>query len=674
MTRILQILFYLFISTNILAQSIEHQEDSILVLIQNEVSDSIKARHYLDLGLLTLYTQPLKSIQYSYQTLDISQQEKLHRITSNAYIQLFNTQLFYGSPSDTLIQTIQSLESHIKENGKEENMWSVHWIYALYYHNIQQLDKTIEAYINALEIVQKYFDSPNMEAGLLCNIGIILAEQDKPNEALDYYNKALKLEQDDIGLGGTYQNLGDAYNQLEQFDTAFTYFELAYKYNKKAGDTKGIAVALIEKGNYYSRKEQFERADQLYFETLKIIRDNNIGSLLPLIYTSLAQQYQQQNNYNLAVSYGQKALVEINRQQNYDELIDVYELLQKSYASQGNYKEAFRIRGALMSHKDSVSNAELRTKVEALKTEYEVEQKETENQLLKANNIAKQKTIDSRNITALALGIGLLLLGGLVFVIYRSNLQKQRYNEQLEATVVERTAELQKVNKDLEQANYELKMFNYIASHDIKEPIRNVGNYAGLIFRKLPVNLQFSFKDYFDTIKKSTIQLYTLVEDFSKYTQLSKGTNLATQSVDLNAVLTNLELNLATLLQEKSGRIINKGLPTIKTNSSLVYTILKNLIENGLKFNQSPVPTITLSANETETFTEIFIKDNGIGIEPAYQRQIFEMFKRLHHRHEYKGSGIGLSIVKLLLDKIGGTIEIKSEKDKGSTFKLKIPK
>ena len=100
---------------------------------------------------------------------------------------------------------------------------------------------------------------------------------------------------------------------------------------------------------------------------------------------------------------------------------------------------------------------------------------------------------------------------------------------------------------------------------------------------------------------------------------------------------------------------------------------MKNLVENGLKFNKSPEPTVTLSSRTNGQSVEILVQDNGIGIEPAYREQVFDMFKRLNHRTDFEGSGIGLAIVKLLTDKLGGGIKIESELGQGSTFILQLP-
>jgi light-regulated signal transduction histidine kinase (bacteriophytochrome) len=115
------------------------------------------------------------------------------------------------------------------------------------------------------------------------------------------------------------------------------------------------------------------------------------------------------------------------------------------------------------------------------------------------------------------------------------------------------------------------------------------------------------------------------------------------------------------------------NLPTIQSSNSLLFTALKNLIENGLKYNNSEKPRVNIDYNKTETHHEIIVSDNGIGIDENYHKKIFEMFKRLHNRGAYEGSGIGLAIVKLSIEKLGGTIKLKSEAGEGSRFVISLP-
>ena len=131
--------------------------------------------------------------------------------------------------------------------------------------------------------------------------------------------------------------------------------------------------------------------------------------------------------------------------------------------------------------------------------------------------------------------------------------------------------------------------------------------------------------------------------------------------------------NLQESIKKYNGEVVVNSLPTINSSNAFLFTTLKNLIENGLKYNQSPTPTVEVSYHTTETHHQIIVSDNGIGIDEEYHEKVFEMFKRLHNRGEYEGSGIGLAIVKLVIEKLDGTIEIESKVGKGTVFKILLP-
>ena len=247
-------------------------------------------------------------------------------------------------------------------------------------------------------------------------------------------------------------------------------------------------------------------------------------------------------------------------------------------------------------------------------------------------------------------------------------------NELLELEVEERTQELQVANEQLQQANYELRSFNHIASHDLKEPIRNVGNYVGLIHRRLPAELKDKLKDYFDIIHKSTSQLYTLIEDIASYSQLSNDDMRSLSTIDLTEMVGGIKAGLEAFIATKNGKVVYAELPSIESNSSLLFVILKNLIENGLKFNEAVSPTIKVDYQSGSSHHQIVVSDNGIGIDPEFHEHIFTMFKRLHSMGEYPGTGIGLAMVKLGVEKLGGTVALDSELGKGSSFTIELPK
>lgn len=665
MTKSFLIIWCLLISCLITAQSIEQQTDSILNLIMTELSDSIKVRHYLEITRLNFYQNPSIAIQATQKGLEISKSNpQLDFFTTNLYIFQFNAHHYTGSSSDTLLKCVQEFEEFVDTRSDSSDLVSVYWDYALYYSNINAPDKELAYYLKAFAIAEKYNASNDIQGALLSNIGDVYIKQKNYYPSINYFTKALEIVTDEIGLGVLYHSLGEAYKGLGDDNTALENFRKAYIHHEKGNDIKGMCLALIEEGKYFDRNNQFETAGNILENAFQLIEENDIGRLYPAIYLAKAEHLQYRGDFRKAIELGKEALNQMEVRKNYEGKNEAYDLLHASYAKVGDYENAYKIRGEQLKFRDTVQNTELLAKVAELQTKFEVEKRE-----------AEYKILETKNKYTLFISIlGILLIGSIAVVIYRNNRQKQKYNEELKATVAEKTADLRKANENLQQANTELKTYNYIASHDIKEPIRNIGNYAEIIYRKLPQELQGDFKTYFDTVKNSTAQLYTLVEDFSRYTQLSKNDKIELQKVDLNQTVENLQLNLADVLKEKNGQIINNGLPSIHSSSSLIYTILKNIVENGLKFNQSPNPTISIAAKENDQFIELLIEDNGIGVEVSHQDQIFDMFKRLNHRHQYKGSGIGLAITKLLLNKMNGEISLKSELNKGSTFIIKLPK
>lgn len=671
-TLCLSLLCIIISNVSVVAQSVEQQRDSLLLEIQNATADTTKANIYVDLTYLYIPVKPNKAVEYAQSAITIAKKINNPKILKKAYRGISQAYRQKGAEADTLLYFIKLYEGVDAPNSKNDSI-DIHWMYSDYYAALGKLDKKLEEHLKTLKLLRRYNGSTNEEGKLLNGIGATLYLQGKVTDALKYYKKGIELFSSKDAKATMLTNIGFLYqDDLKELDTAQIYFDEALVLFREVNNLGGIAAVLLSKGDYHDTEGRFEQAYNIYMEAAQIIRENNFGYFEPELNVLLGNHYFLQKKYRQSIVYSEKYLRETNLQAGPFFLQTVYAALESSYAAIGDYKKAFEVRGEFMSLKDSLSEREVASKVEELQTQFEVEQTETENKLLKAETQANQKTIRSRNVTVLALILGLLLAATLGFMIYRSALQKQKYNQELEATVARRT-------KELQQANYELRTFNYIASHDIKEPIRNIGNYAGLVFKQLPDNLKEKFSFYFDTIKLSTSQLYTLVEDFAKYTTMSRDEAIDKQSVHLNKLVDGLEQSLHGSIQKYNGQVLRDDLPIIQSSGSLLYTALKNLIENGLKYNRSAVSTVKVSYNKTQTHHQIIVTDNGIGIPEEYHEKVFEMFKRLHNRSEYEGSGIGLAIVKLVTDKLNGTVRIESASqydatiNNGSRFIIELP-
>jgi signal transduction histidine kinase len=469
----------------------------------------------------------------------------------------------------------------------------------------------------------------------------------------------------------TYYGLGVNYMELEQYDSAFYYYNLVLQDTFDYGILRLNATMNI--GHIHTLRQEYSKAKPLLFQALNERQKKGYKGDIGYNYLRLAFFYYKVKDYEQAIAYAHKGLDQFKTSKFTERIKELYEILNKSYVATNQYELAHETLLEIQVLNDTINSIEQNKRAQELEVKFEVRQKELENELLKAEQEVAEKNARNTTIIAIGLLLALLLAIGWGYAIYQSNQQKKQMNAQLEQKVQDRTQELNLANKELQQVNYELKTFNYIASHDIKEPIRNIGSFVGLIQRRIPEEIKKNLDFYFSTIKRSTSQLYTLVEDFSKYTTLSKEEVVDLTDVDLNVTAQSIKDYFQETLEEKNGQIIYQDLPVLKTSPSMLFIAIKHLVDNGFKYNNSETPTIEIAYQSTDDTHQIIVSDNGIGIDEQYHERIFEMFKRLHDRAAYKGSGIGLAIVKLMVEKLNGEIQLESEVGVGSRFIIKLP-
>lgn len=253
------------------------------------------------------------------------------------------------------------------------------------------------------------------------------------------------------------------------------------------------------------------------------------------------------------------------------------------------------------------------------------------------------------------------------------------FNSRLEKEVEERTASLNLANTLLEQkiaeldkTNKELESFNYIASHDLQEPLRKIQTFLTLIQQRSADHA--AVDEYMKKIFTSTERMSSLISDLLTYSRLNAERH-ATR-IDLNVVLTNVLLDYEVAISEKNAHIQSDVLPVIEAIPPQMHQLFSNLVSNALKYS-SGTPTINIQAKTVnqngKQMAEITFSDNGIGFDDKYADQIFKLFKRLHGRSEYGGTGIGLSICKKIVDQHGGSISAKSSYGNGAVFTILLP-
>jgi signal transduction histidine kinase len=256
-------------------------------------------------------------------------------------------------------------------------------------------------------------------------------------------------------------------------------------------------------------------------------------------------------------------------------------------------------------------------------------------------------------------------------------------NLRLEEKVNERTADLEQMNKILELSNTELQQYASVASHDLQEPLRKIITFSRLIEDK------FLLKDpeavqYMDKIIASSERMRILINDLLNYSKLSGITQFSKTNLDtiLEDTLKDIELSI----EERNALVSAEALPVIEAIPGQIRQVFQNIISNALKFSKKDIrPEIKIwsekvngkylegNTSDEGDYLRIYIKDNGIGFDEVYLDKIFTIFQRLHGRSQYEGTGIGLAIVKKIIDKHEGLLTAKSKEGEGTTFILLLP-
>ncbi|MEZ0005147.1 PAS domain S-box-containing protein [Flavobacterium sp. 28YEA47A] len=233
------------------------------------------------------------------------------------------------------------------------------------------------------------------------------------------------------------------------------------------------------------------------------------------------------------------------------------------------------------------------------------------------------------------------------------------------------------INKRMEElavSNAELEQFAYIASHDLQEPLRMITRFLSEIQRKYSDNLDDKGKEYIHYAVDGAHRMRNLILDLLEYSRVGKF-DQTIETIDLNILIEEVTNYHEVFIKESNAVIKWSHLPTIQNRKTPIQLVFQNLISNALKYHSpSEPPEIEIAHQDLGDHWLFLVKDNGIGIDPMFSEKIFVIFQRLHAKHEYSGTGIGLAICKKIIEAQGGKIWVESEEAQGSTFYFTVSK
>ena len=654
--------------------------DSLKELYVSEPNDSLKLRHFTLMARDYRFINVDSSIFYLKKSIALHREKKVNKryyvFAYNVLADIFRVEL----KIDSALFYYEEAYQLFSRDRDQSSLLALAPAYGNVLVKNNQVQKGIDIIQEAIAIANAKQANRHLSM-LYVSMGNILQSVQKDNfRAKNIFFKGLvtseNLEEEYFNRINSALNLGLSKVYLEEgkMDSSILHAQRAIDQAIKVNYFQKVIVGynvLCEIYIFLQKIDQAKRYNELaiqYFSTardLSAIIHTKVLSLAILLHEGSYRQCILQGNRLLEV-HAEKLIPETKKK--------IYNYLFSAYLALDSKVEIAQAKDSILHYTNQINSAKQNALLADLYDQILIQEQKAANEILLIQKEENEKRLIIRNIAVFSFLVAFLFAIALALTGYRLYKQKDKLARKLEITVRERTLELEKLNEDLIQTNYELRSLSYVASHDLKEPIITIGSFIGLIYQKLPSELQSALATEFTVIQKGTKQLSTLIEDYAHYINFSKSEFLELEPIDLEEVLEAIRGEILSKNTYHNAVIKFNDLGIIHSNKAALYYILKNLIENALKFNDSLEPLAIITLKEGENDRQIWVEDNGIGIEEEHQEKIFGMYKRLNNRANYDGTGLGLSIAKILTHKLNGKIELHSVLNEGSKFILSLPK
>ena len=526
-----------------------------------------------------------------------------------------------------------------------------------------QYPEDLQCHLKALRISEK-LGMEGLMGNIYNNIGIVYSAMKDNARALEYYKKALPIfihNKKDPRHGGESSlliNMSEAFKDLGKYDSAIEYNERALRIVEQVHDSMNLSVVLLNMGDDYVRMKQPGKALSHLTQALHISESLHDDEGIAWAYNTIAQAYEQQGQYNISIQYAVKSLKK-GQDLHLPEIIKgSSHTLYMGYRGLRQFDLALDYRNREIAINDSLYTLEKEMQMKNLQSDYELEKKQHQIDLLNKDKTIRETEAAKEEIMR-RLYIGMAVLLGLgCFFLYRSNVRNRR------------------LNRKLEELNMVKNKLLSIIGHDLRSPIATLQGFVDLLRQSALSEEQI--RHFSTQMNESLISTSNLLNNLLYWAKSQmEGMQVNARAIDVQSIIRQNK----RLAQSRAG---DKGVMLIADETAppvmayadevMVDLVIRNLVENAVKFSGSG-DTIWLSAAAGDNNVSITVKDTGQGIPAKDQYKIFHpsFSHTTTGTAREKGSGLGLSLCKELVEKNGGSIRFESESGKGAAFTFTLP-
>ncbi len=482
------------------------------------------------------------------------------------------------------------------------------------------------AYLKAINMLENIPDLDKDCKSLLGNLNYnvvkLFSQLGVPDENYEYLEKALSLfkeVEDNSGIGRCYNFYGSALPSDAPIEERMKYFALAIEALEiEDEDAMNMASARMNYGFGKCHLGEFDEGIAMMKSVAEKVKGQGQAAQYGFYLFQLGEAHLMKGDFESALKFLDEAEELMLETKSKVYLTVVYSVKSAVYEQIGNLKEALHYMKKHHEETQQQLTFDRKAAVQEARLRFELEHAEKEFELLKKKN-----------------------------------------------------EEIEVYNQKLKQSNDELNQFAYVASHDLKEPLRMITNYTKLLERSFETPLTEDQQHYMHYIREGGHRMFSLIDSILQFSKIGAEERL--RSVDLKDVL---KLTIETVKEQYPNikvTIDAPDMPIVGADEERMTQLFQNLMTNGIKYNKNEERYIKVTSKNLGAYHLMRIEDNGIGIAEAHREKVFELFKRLHNRNEFSGTGIGLAICKKIIKQLHGSIWIEDSSLGGTAFCFTLP-